>query len=125
MALVGTSGGQDAAKRAALIRYAGGQGATTPKATPQGAPSPAAGGGDVTQGLLDLAHQTVADKNNYQANLGAWKAALSFLAANLPPEVLQSMQGGQQGAGPQEPISPAMGQGAAQGAPSMYARPPR
>jgi hypothetical protein len=124
MTLTGTSNGQDAAKRAAMIRYAAGGpggGQTVPQATPTGAPAPG-GGGSVTDQLLSAAQQTVSDKANYQENIGAWKQALSFLAANLPPDVLQ---GGQQGAAPQEPISPAMAQGAAQGAPSTYARPPR
>lgn len=122
MAIPGTANGQDAARRAALIRYAGGGGGGAAPSPTGAAPAPqAAAGGSVTDTLLSAAHQTVADTQNYQENLGAWKQALEFLKANLPPEALS----GQQGAGGQPPISPAMGAGAAQGMPSQYGRPPR
>ena len=109
MALTGTSGGQDAAKRAAMIRYAGGVG--RPAGPSMGsAPAPQADSGSVTEELLSAAQRTVSEKDKFQENLSAWKQALAFLAANLPPDALQ-------GGGDQSAISPAMGQMSAQGAP--------
>lgn len=117
--LTGTSGGQDYRRNAALKIATGGQ-------APQ--PSPDAGAATpFAKRLLDMAIETVRDRENFKDNIAGWRQALMFLGQNMPQgQGPPAMAAGSTPGGPPPTGEPSMmGEMGAQAAPGMYGRPPR
>lgn len=116
MPMIGTSGGQDMKRRAALTLYnqLGGQPGAAQGAAPAASP-----GGTTVESLLRQAVQLTfaqPDPGMIRQNIEAWRQA-SFMLA----EMLKQSQGGEP-QGPRPTPAPAVG---AQAAAPAFGRPPR